>query len=335
MAGARDMRILRFGAASCADLAAISRTALDRPLTHSAELIVAVPSDEGVVLGSLQRLSELDGIAGASSVGPSSLVVRRGTGGAECHVGPGTVWMQLALSSPSALVACEPDRLCNRYVRPLLRALTKVGALAHYFDRDWVSASKAPVASVSFAHDTQTGRSLVEAFVAVDTPFALRDRPSFMGKTPRTLRALGLSCEAPRVGVAVVDAYRAAYGSDELAAFDASSILGALAGLALRAPADDPREDPPWAAVRAEAIGIVAAGRDRAGRMRVGGELMASRDALTRLEEAIASSAGDPARLDPARLDQAVDALAAPGVALLGVRDLRSIRAVIAEALGQ
>jgi hypothetical protein len=80
--------------------------------------------------------------------------------------------------------------------------------------------------------------------------------------------------------------------------------------------------------MREEAIGVVAAGRDRDGRMRVGGELMVSRDAIARLEDAIARAPGDSAQLD-----RAVDELAAPGVALLGVRDLRSLREVIAEAL--
>jgi hypothetical protein len=91
---------------------------------------------------------------------------------------------------------------------------------------------------------------------------------------------------------------------------------------------DDPRTDPPWTATREEAIGIVAAGRDRTGLVRVGGELMASRDVITRLESEIAAAAGDSARID-----RAVDALAAPEVAMLGVRTLRSIRDAIDEAL--
>ena len=323
MVGAKDMHVVRLGATSCEDLAAISRAALDRPLQHSAELLVAVPSSEAIVLGSMQRLSELD--ASGTVPPPPALVVRRGSGGGEAHVGPGTVWVQLALSSTSALVACEPNRLCNRYVRPLLRALTKLGALAHYFDRDWVSASRSPIASVSFAHDTESGRALVEAFVAVDTPFALRDRASFLGKRARTLRSLGIDVDAARVADAVTDAYANAYGIAAPTVDTTSAERSDLAG----GPPEDPRGEPPWAAMREEAIGVVAAGRDRDGRMRVGGELMVSRDALARLEGEIAAGA------DPARLAAAVDALAAPGVALLGVRDLRSIRDVIDEALRQ
>jgi hypothetical protein len=324
MASAKDMRVVRLPAVPSAALAAISRTALDRPLAPSAELIVAVPADEAIVLGSFQRLSEVPGVA------EGDLVTRRGSGGAEVRVGPGSVWMQLALSSPGALVECEPGRLVNRYVRPLLRALAKVGALAHYFDRDWVSASKLPVASVSFAHDTTTSRALVEAIIAVDTPFAVRERPSFLGKPSRTLRAIGIDADVDtaRVADAIIDAYTNAYGIGELALDTASEMTHGLSRDFAGAAGGDPRAEPPWAATRDEAIGVVAAGRDREGRMRVGGELMVSRDAISRLEAAIAEAAGDPHRLD-----QAVDALAAPGVAMLGVRELRSIRDAIEEAL--
>jgi hypothetical protein len=312
-----------------AELAAISRTALDRPLVHSAELVIAVPSDEALVLGAMQRLSEL-----GDAIDPKVFVTRRGSGGAEAQVGPGTVWMQLALASPSALVACEADRLLNRYVRPLLRALAKVGALAHYYDRDWVTASKMPVAAVAFAHDAGTGRALVEAFVAVDTPFAIRNRKSFLGKPARTLRSVGIDAEVDvgRVADAVIDAYATAYGIGELALDTASEMTRALSRDFAGTAADDPRGDPPWAATREEAIGIVAAGRDREGRIRIGGELMASRDVIAQLENEVASveAEGDHAS---ERLDFAVDLLAGRGVATLGVRSLRSVRDVIGEAL--
>lgn len=336
MASAKDMRVVRLAAVPAAELAAISRTALDRPLVHAAELVIAVPSDEAVILGSMQRFSELE----AAGVPASRLVTRRGSGGAEAAVGPGTVWLQLALSSPSALVACEPGRLLNRYVRPLLRAIAKVGALAHYFDRDWVSASrgsfKAPIAQLAFAHDATTGRALVEAVVGVSTPFAVRARGSFLGKPPLTLRALGVDADvdAGRVADLVIDAYANAYGIGELALDTASEMTRALSRDLAGSAADDPRADPPWAATREEAIGLVAAGRDLEGRVRVGGELMASRDVIASLERDIAE-ASSGGTIDGARIDRAVDGLAAPGVAMLGVRSLRSIRDAIDEALAQ
>lgn len=325
------MRVVRLaGSPPAAELAAISAGALDRPLTHSAELVVAVPGDAALVLGSMQRFAELSRDAAAFGVAAPAPVLRRGSGGGEVAVGPGSVWVQLALASPSALVACEPDRLLNRYVRPLLRALAKVGAVARYFDRDWVSVANAPVAGVSFAHDATTGRALVEAFVAVTTPFAVRERASFLGKKPLTLRGTGVGHEVDvgRVADAVIDAYAAAYGLGELSLDTASEMTRALARDLAGGASADPRSEPPWAATRQEAIGIVGAGRDGAGRLCVGGELMASRDVIARLEAEIAAAPDDVERID-----RAVDALAAPSVAMLGVRTLRSIRDVITEAL--
>ena len=68
--------------------------------------------------------------------------------------------------------------------------------------------------------------------------------------------------------------------------------------------------------------------------MRVGGELMASRDVIARLESEIAEATIDGV-IDAGRIDRAVDALAAPGVAMLGVRSLRAIRGAIDDALAR
>ena len=88
-----------------------------------------------------------------------------------------------------ALVACDESRLVNRYVRPLLRALTKVGATAHFFGRDWVSVAGRPVAWVGFAHDAGTRRTVFEAVVAVGAPYVVRARESTGGTRPARGRA--------------------------------------------------------------------------------------------------------------------------------------------------
>jgi hypothetical protein len=306
---------------SAARLALISLTALDRPLLHDAELTLGEPSDEALVLGALQRAREL-----GDADDRAQTLLLRGSCGAEVLVGPGSLWMQLALTRPDALVRCEPSRLLNRYVRPLLRALTKVGALAHYFDRDWISTGKRPVAMVALAHDAATGRALVEAIVAVRTPFAIRARPSYLGKAPATLADVGAAVEISRLGDAIAEAYGSAYGRSivemplEMPEMTAEQPQGS---------GDDLRAEPRWAATRDEAIGVVGAGRDVAGRMRVGGELMASRDAVARLEERLAAAGG----ADPAEIGALVQAsLGAPDVALVGVRSLTSLRDVIVEA---
>jgi hypothetical protein len=320
--------VLRLEAAPAARVAAASRGALDRRLAHDGELLLATLGDDAIVLGALQRASEL-----GDADDRARALLRRGSCGAEVAVGPGSLWMQLALIRSDALVRCEPSRLLNRHVRPLLRALTKVGALAHYFDRDWISAGRRPVAMISFAHDVGSGRALVEAVIAVRSPFALRTRPSYLGKAPATLADVGSPVELARLGDAIAEAYGAAYGRTivDLPNFTVERVRreARRSGARKSSPsAEDLRGDPPWAATRVEAIGLVGAGRDRDGRMRVGGELMVSRDAVTSLEARLAEAGGDAAAIA-----LAVDGtLGAPDVALVGVRSLASLRDVLVEA---
>jgi hypothetical protein len=271
--------IIRAGELAAGELAAHSRASLDRPLRAPAELMVATASDDALVLGAFQRG------AGKPDTAP---LVRRGSGGPEVLVAPGTLHVLLAMASPDALVPCDERRIVNRAVRPLLRALTRVGHLAHYFGRDRVVVAHQPVGWVGFAHDASSRRTTFEALVHVNEP---------------------------RLAAAVVDAY--ARDRDPV-------VLDPPA--ASTEEAADLRADPAWTATREEAIGPIGAGPDAQGRFRVGGDLLVSRDALARLEAA-APGAPDIGRL----VD---DTLAAPGVALDGVRSLGTIRDVIAEALG-
>ena len=72
---------------------------------------------------------------------------------------------------------------------------------------------------------------------------------------------------------------------------------------------------------------MIGAGRDARGVLRVGGDLLVSRDALATLEAQIASAPrGDIARIVHATLG-------APGVALEGVRTLASVVDVVERAL--
>jgi lipoate-protein ligase A len=132
-----SLAIHRHDGLAAADLAMRSRVVFaNGPMLAEAELVVSVPRDEAIVLGSFQRGSEV------SSDLP---IVRRGSGGAACRVGPGSVWVQLFFSS----LEVPPDKILNRLVRPLLRAMTKTGAHAHYFGRDWVSVDHRPAAMVA------------------------------------------------------------------------------------------------------------------------------------------------------------------------------------------
>jgi hypothetical protein len=281
-------------------VAALSGSALDRPLSGAAELTVGVVLDDAVLQGAFQR--------GAG-------VLRRGSGGPEVRVGPGTVYVGLALESPAALLPCDESRIVNRHVRPLLRALGRAGAVAHFFGRDWVSVAHRPVAWVGFAHDATSHRTVFEAFVAVRTPFALSGRASFLGKPQGTLESVtGTAIDEARLVGAIVDAYTR----------DAEVLPQAPPDLRV----SPVQTAPPWTAMVEEAIGPLGAGPDAAGVFRVGGDLLVSRDALARLEARAANASKD----DLGRVLD--DTLAAPGVALDGVRSLTSIRDVIVAARG-
>ncbi len=302
---------------TAAIIAAHSRSALDRPLRYPAELWVAVSRDEALLIGAFQR---------GSGLGPARAVVRRGSGGPAVFLGEGTIHVALALAHPGALFHADQTRIVNRSVRPLLRALNRTlgaGAPAHFFGRDWVSVAHRPAAWVGFAHDATSRRTLFEAFIAVRAPFADDARSSFRGKAPASLESIaGRTLEAAPIAAAIVDAY--AREAEAILEGPPASDADDEARDSLRN--EDPRLDPPWAATSEEAIGELGAGPDAAGSFRVGGDLLVSRDALARLEVMAA-------RASEVDLDAIVDeTLGRPGVALDGVRSLRSVRDVISRA---
>jgi hypothetical protein len=309
------MTILRAGDRCAREIAAHSRAALDRPLARPGELWLAIARDEAVLLGAFQRE------AGSPAPGTRTRW-RRGSGGPEVRLGPDTLHLALALAHPGALTPCDEKRIVNRAVRPLLRALTRVGALAHFFGRDWISVLHRPAAWVGFAHDATTRRTLFEAFVAVRTPFHVAARPSFLGKSPGTLdEIVGKAIEPERLIDAIVEAYAAAWAVEP---FDASPPEPLAEGEhANDLGSGGPSGDPPWAATIEEAIGTLGAGPDAFGVFRIGGDLLVSRDALARLE------ARSPHVSDDALGALVDEILGAPGVALDGVRSLTSVRDVI------
>ena len=272
-------------------MAGLSRASMDGALTGRAAVAVSVASESGLLLGAFQR-----GCDGASAR------FRRASGGSALTITPGTVHVVLALASPDALTPCDENKVLNRHVRPLLRATG-----ARYFGRDWASVDHRPAAFVGVAHDATSKRTAFEAFVAVRSPLWTHARPSFLDKEPTSL---GPQADPDAVARSILEAYRRAYGAlDDLVPLDASPVEDA----------------PPWTAREAVAIGEVCAGRDAAGVMRLGGELMASRDAVAELELRLAS--------EP--LENAIDeTLGRPGVLVFGVKSLASIRDVIQRAIG-
>ncbi len=314
--------MIRAGEVGSRQIAANSRSALDRPLPYAAELWISVARDRALLLGAFQRGGGIIRRDGGGSEGSSTL--RRGSGGPEVVLARGTLHVALALAEPGALGPCDEKRIVNRLVRPLLRALTKTGYPAHFFGRDWISVLHRPAAWVGFAHDATTRRTLFEAFVAVSTPFAASARASFLGKEPCTLDGLiGRSVDTTRLVRAIVDAYVAAYDLEAVEISPPST--GEGAGPAFGEDSAD-ADDPPWAATCEEAIGLLGAGPDARGVFRVGGDLLVSRDALARLESRAAHAPkGEIARITD-------ETLGAAGVALDGIRSLTSVRDLIERA---
>ena len=304
--------VTREGARTAAQAMRASRAALDRPLEGDAELSVVTITTPATVLGAFQRPQGI----------PRDLpLLRRASGGPFVRVGPGTLHVVLSLAHPSALVPCDAAHIVNRHVRPLLRALTKSGALAHYFGRDWVSVGHRPVGQVGFAHDSRTRRTAFEAFVALGFDFAPPGRSSFLGKEPTTLEeAAGRTIDRPALRARIVEAYATAAGRDtDRREFEEIGDEG-----------DAVAEEPPWRVTAEEAIGTVGAGPDATGTLRLGGDLMASRDVIERVATCVAAL---PPGAGADEVGAIVDReLTAPGAALEGVRDLRSLRDVLARA---
>lgn len=212
------------------ELAAISRAALDRPLSHDLELHLMGPRDSGVVPGHFDW--------GSSG---------RGSGGPAWLASPGTLWLQLAIAKPIV----DETRIVNRYVRPLLSALTKLGPPARYFGRDSVHIESRPTAGVAFGQSR--GRAFFEALIGCESPYANDARI--------------LSAPVERVHEVVRDAYVK---------------LGAV--LVDDLPGAEERESIAWLATKPCAIGEIKAGYDASKNLRLGGDFMASHESIAAFE---------------------------------------------------
>ncbi|MEB2310566.1 MAG: hypothetical protein OZ921_12015 [Sorangiineae bacterium] len=282
------------------------------------------------VLGAYQRAASAVRTPELSRAGYA--LTRRASGGPALIVGPGTLHLALALPSPGALTDCPDDRLLNRYVRPLLRALRRAGVRASYFGRDWVSADHRPIAWVGFAlYDDRA--AWVEAILPVSHSFLLPARfdgyplralDPFLGAIPATLETMrGAPLDPAELTRLIVEEYAKAYG--DLAPGD-------FTNAELRPDAVDAR--PPWDVVLEEAIGFIGAAGGAAPEL--GGDLFASEGAARRLSALLAGVLRGELATDDETLDAACYELARSEV-IDGVRDLHTIiRAIrrVAEGAG-
>jgi hypothetical protein len=287
-----QLQRIRRGPASAGECAALSARAFR---VTDAELWIVEPTTEGVLRGIFQ---------------PTSVnALARTSGGAEVRVGPGTLLALLTLPSPAAVIGATPSTILNRGVRPLLRAITKTGVVANYFGRDWISGAGRPIAFVGFAHDSTTGRTLVEAVIAISSPVATRSRVSYRDKEPATLTEIA---GRPIVIDALADAIARGFVAD---ASDALPV-----GEAANDDAIAPRPLA-WSATTEAPIGEIGVGIDAHGRVRIGGELMASVDAIARVEVRLAAI---DRKNEVAVREVLVSELDRPEVALFGVSSAES-----------
>ncbi len=124
-----------------------------------------------VVLGAGQRAGRVLRLDACAAAGVS--VYRRATAGTAAHVGDeGIVWT-LALPHVAALFPDATARtLLNRNVRVVLAGLRRVGGLAHYFGREWVSVRHRPAALLGF-EVSPGGAVLIEVIASMDSPLAI------------------------------------------------------------------------------------------------------------------------------------------------------------------
>ena len=129
-------------------------------------------------------------------VAASTPVLRRATAGTAAYVGDRAIVWTLALPGVAALAPdATPRTLLNRNVRGFLRGLSRAGAAAHYFGREWISVRHRPAALLAF-EATPGGAVLIEVIAGVDVSVALpealataeeRALDRWLGKVPAGL----------------------------------------------------------------------------------------------------------------------------------------------------
>jgi hypothetical protein len=269
--------------ASVAQIAGLSTSLLEQPLAGAAALVVLESIDEGSLVGAFDR-----GLMQQQET--MTMRYRRGTGGNAIPLRKGSLYLGLALTSAAALTPCSPAQVINRMVRPLLRVLTKcLGKRAAYFGRDTVVVDHAPVALVTMGHDSRSGRALFEAFIGPEIAHAFKSDAQ----------------------IEIASAYLKAYqGITRLT--PGNQTASAL-----------PISPSTWTAQVQEAIGTVGAFLHDDGTIEIGGQFMASRDAIKELNAKLANLR---APYTEEALSHLIDETFAPPTMLFGVRSLTSFR---------
>lgn len=269
-------------------------------------LAASVVEGRAIALGAAQRAGRVVDLEAARAAGVR--VLRRSTSGTAAYLGGAAVIWTLALPHVAALVPdATPATLLNRNVRGFLKGLSRAGAVAHYFGREWIAVKHRPAALLGF-DATAEGAVLIEVIAGLDATIAIppalataaeRAVDRWLGKEPAALREVIGEASAEAIAAEVIDAVAArAQASLERVATPAE------AGLALEVT--DP-DDPLPAGFRAGPMAKVPIGwvetafHPTSGRVWLGGDVLAPAFAL----HALAAAAERAERAERDQRDEA------------------------------
>jgi hypothetical protein len=283
------MRILEPSPRTVPEALALAAALLERASSGEAQITASLLEGPAVVLGALQRAGRVIDVAACATAGTP--VLRRATTGTAAYIGRRAIVWTLALPHVAALHPdATPRTLLNRNVRGFLQGLSRGGAPARYFGREWIAIDHRPAALLGF-EALPDGRILIEVFAGLDASIALpaslcadeeRAVDRWRGKEPMAL--------APRdpamIALQVIEAVAARAGAN---------LDGAEppAPLVVAPPITDPRDPvPPGLALterKRAPIGWIDAAADVAtGRLWLGGDLLVASFAVRELALAVA-----------------------------------------------
>lgn len=280
-------QVVRAFEATVVECNGLGRALLERAMHERApvagSMLVRGPT---IALGARQRASRvLDREACALAEIP---LARRATSGVHLSIGPsGAAVLALALPSIDALVDdARASTVLNRNVRGWLAAITRHGAIAHYFGREWLSIGKRP-AGVLALDATEDGAVLIELWIGQRESLALatelasdheRALDRWLGKSPScwtesTGRAPLSLAQLDAVQSLALERYGRASSVIERVAFEPLTV-------------DEPDERWAWIAPVPCAIGAVDAARIDEQTRWIGGDLLAGARAWAQLDRA-------------------------------------------------
>lgn len=283
------MRILAPSPRPLAEALALAAPLLERAASGEPQIAASLLEGPAVVLGALQRAGRVIDVTACATAGTP--VLRRATTGTAAYIGRRAILWTLALPHVAALHPdASPRTLLNRNVRGFLQGLSRGGAPARYFGREWIAVEHRPAALLGF-DALPDGRVLIEVLAGLDASIALpaslcadeeRAIDRWRGKEPMAL--------APGDPEAIARAVIAAVAARAGAALDRAE---PPTDLVLAPPITEGRDPVPpglaLAPLYRAPIGWIDAAADLAsGRLWLGGDALVASFAARDLAQAVA-----------------------------------------------